>query len=103
MAFQDASNFPAVQAFCCGGWFGSCSGLGGHIWIALICILGGNCLMRSPTGAIISGGETMFFLDFRDPCPARAAAAGFEKGNDRKAEPTHAVRGFFHVQRDWVA
>ncbi|MCD9645254.1 hypothetical protein HAX54_034035 [Datura stramonium] len=62
----------------------------------------GKYLMRSPTGEVIFGGETMRFWDLRAPWleplrgpngslwhagRARAAAAGFEKGIDRDFEP----------------
>ncbi|KAG6540347.1 hypothetical protein Mapa_018249 [Marchantia paleacea] len=62
----------------------------------------GKYIMRSPTGEIIFGGETMRFWDLRAPWleplrgpnghlwhagRARAAAAGFEKGIDRDFEP----------------
>ncbi|KAL5644952.1 hypothetical protein ACJX0J_004930 [Zea mays] len=76
----------------------------------------GKYLMRSPTGEVIFGGETMRFWDLRAPCRLkkdiqpwqerrsaeymthaplgslnfpwpRAAAAGFEKGIDRDLEP----------------
>ncbi|KAJ8443348.1 hypothetical protein Cgig2_015829 [Carnegiea gigantea] len=51
----------------------------------------GKYLMRSPTGEVILGGETMRFFLFVGHSwhsgRARAAAAGFEKGINRDFEP----------------
>eukprot|EP00171_Calliarthron_tuberculosum_P000270 IDg270t1 len=67
----------------------------------------GKYLMRSPSGEIIFGGETMRFWDLRAPWVeplrgpnghlwhagrARAAAAGFEKGINRENEAVLSMR-----------